>query len=381
MLIKNGLVFISSENSFVKKDIAIKNGKILEIGELCGNLYSTVIDANGKYVTPGFIDAHSHIGIGEEGVGWEGADYNEGTSAVTPAMRGIDGINPANISFTEALRGGVTTACVGPGSANVVGGQFSTISLSGKIIDKMIIKEYTAMKCAFGENPKRFHGREKGRMPSTRMGTAFLLRKVLQDTKNYMEKQKASLDKGEIFPVDLDMEAMIPVIERKVHLKAHAHRADDICTAIRIAKEFNVLMSIEHCTEGHLIANFLKESNVPAIIGPTFSTRSKIELMEKSFETPKILHDAGVKFAIMTDHHVIPQYALVMCAALAMKAGLDECEAINAITKNPAEILGIDDLKGQIKVGLDADIVIWNDHPLNIQAKVEKVFIKGEEIL
>lgn len=381
MLIKNGFVFIASENGFVKKDVEIKDGKIVAVGNELTSNCNEVIDAEGKYITPGFIDAHSHIGIGEESMGWEGADYNEGTDPVTPAMRAIDAINPMNISFIEAIKGGVTTVCTGPGSANVIGGQFTTISLSGNIIDEMIIQEYAAMKCAFGENPKRFHGREKEKMPMTRMGTAYLLRKAIQDTKNYIIKKNSASSKGEEFPLDLNMEAMIPVIEKKVHLKAHAHRADDICTAIRIAKEFDLLVSIEHCTEGHLISDFLKSANVPAIIGPTFSARSKIELMNKSFETPNILHQAGVKFAIMTDHHVIPQYALVMCAALAMKGGLPEVEALNAITKNPAEILGIDNLKGQIKVGLDADVVIWDRHPFDLQGTTERVYIKGKQVI
>lgn len=381
MLIKNGFVFIASENGFVKKDVEIKDGKIIAVGNELMPSCNEIINAEGKYITPGFIDAHSHIGIGEESMGWEGADYNEGTDPVTPAMRAIDAINPMNISFIEAIKGGVTTVCTGPGSANVIGGQFTTISLSGNVIDEMIIQEYAAMKCAFGENPKRFHGREKSKMPMTRMGTAYLLRKAIQDTKNYIIKKQSALNKGEEFPIDLNMEAMIPVIEKKVHLKAHAHRADDICTAIRIAKEFDLLVSIEHCTEGHLIADFLKNANVPAIIGPTFSARSKIELMNKSFETPNILHQAGVKFAIMTDHHVIPQYALVMCAALAMKGGLSEVEALNAITKNPAEILGIDNLKGQIKVGLDADIVIWDRHPFDLQGVTERVYIKGKQVV
>lgn len=381
MLIKNGFVFIASKNGFVKKDVEIKDGKIIAVGNELMPSCNEIINAEGKYITPGFIDAHSHIGIGEESMGWEGADYNEGTDPVTPAMRAIDAINPMNISFIEAIKGGVTTVCTGPGSANVIGGQFTTISLSGNVIDEMIIQEYAAMKCAFGENPKRFHGREKSKMPMTRMGTAYLLRKAIQDTKNYIIKKQSALNKGEEFPIDLNMEAMIPVIEKKVHLKAHAHRADDICTAIRIAKEFDLLVSIEHCTEGHLIADFLKNANVPAIIGPTFSARSKIELMNKSFETPNILHQAGVKFAIMTDHHVIPQYALVMCAALAMKGGLSEVEALNAITKNPAEILGIDNLKGQIKVGLDADIVIWDRHPFDLQGVTERVYIKGKQVV
>lgn len=382
MILKNGLVFLAEKNSFDRVDIRISGDKISEIGEnLIADEQESVIDAEGKYVLPGFIDAHCHIGIGEEGIGWEGADYNEMTDPITPALRAIDGINPNNISFIEALQGGVTTACTGPGSANVVGGQFATISLFGDRVDSMIIDSYAAMKCAFGENPKRVYGQGAKKAPMTRMGIAGLLRKLLLDTQNYMGRKKIADLKGDFFPLDFNLEAMIPVIEKKVPLKAHAHRADDICTAIRIAKEFDVKMTIEHCTEGHFVAELIKESGFPAIVGPTFSARSKVELKDKSYETPAILHNAGVKIAIMTDHHVIPQYALGMCAALAMKGGLPESEAIKSITINPAEILGINHLKGEIKVGLDADIVIWNSHPFDLQAKTEKVFIKGSRVI
>lgn len=382
MIIRNGIVFLAEKDGFKKCDIRIQNGKIEEVGENILLAHEEeIIEAEGKYVLPGFIDAHSHIGIGEEGIGWEGADYNEMTDPITPALRAIDAINPNNISLKEALLGGVTTACTGPGSANVVGGQFATISLVGDRVDSMIIDPCAAMKCAFGENPKRVYGQGAKKAPMTRMGTAGLLRKLLMDTQNYIGRKKVAESKGEFFPLDFNLESMVPVIEKKVHMKAHAHRADDICTAIRIAKEFDIKMSIEHCTEGHLIADFIKESGFPAVVGPTFSARSKVELQEKSYETPAVLHKAGVKIAIMTDHHVIPQYALGMCAALAMKGGLPESEAIKAITKNPAEILGIEHLKGEIKVGLDADIVIWDRHPFDLQAKTEKVFIKGSSVV
>lgn len=382
MVIRSGLVFLAEKNGFFKCDVRVSEGKISEIGEnLKVEQGDEIVEAEGRYVLPGFIDAHCHIGIGEEGIGWEGSDYNEMTTPITPALRAIDAINPRNISFTEALRGGVTTVCTGPGSANVVGGQFATISLHGEIIDKMIIDPYAAMKCAFGENPKRVYGQGAKKSPMTRMATAGLLRKLLQDSRNYLAKKEVAEISGENFPLDLEFEAMIPVLEKKVPLKAHAHRADDICTAIRIAKEFDVLLTLEHCTEGHLIADFIKESGYPAVVGPTFGARSKVELQEKSYTTPAVLTEAGVKVAIMTDHHVIPQYALVMCAALAHKGGLEEIDAIKTITSNPAEILGIAHRKGAIKIGLDGDISIWDRHPFDLQAKTERVFICGKDVI
>ncbi|MGL4450532.1 MAG: amidohydrolase [Sarcina sp.] len=383
MIIKSGKVFISEKNSFINTDIRVIGNKISEIGEnLESDTDEIIIDATEKYVLPGFIDAHSHIGLGEEGIGWEGADYNEMTNnPITPSLRAIDGINPKNISFEEAIfLGGVTTACTGPGSANVIGGQFSTISLYGNIIDDMIIDEFAAMKCAFGENPKRVYGKGKSLSPMTRMSTAHLLRKTIVDTINYKKQKEKAEEKGEYFPINMDFEAMIPVIEGKVTLKAHAHRADDICTAIRIAKEFNLAMTIEHCTEGHLIGDKLKEAGYSVILGPTFGARSKVELINKAYEEAAILHEKGVKFALMTDHHVIPQHSLNFCAAIAVKGGLDEVTALNAITKYPAEILKIDHLRGEIKEGLLADIVIWDKMPLDIQAKPEKIIISGKVI-
>lgn len=383
MIIKNGKVFISEKASFVETDIRVLGTIINEIGEgLEPQESEEVLDAKGKYVLPGFIDAHSHIGLGEEGIGWEGSDYNEMTNnPITPSLRAIDGINPKNISFEEAVfLGGVTTACTGPGSANVIGGQFVTISLYGEIIDDMVIDNFAAMKCAFGENPKRVYGQGKKISPMTRMSVAHLLRKTIVETINYKKEREKAERKGEYFPVNLDFEAMIPVVEGRITLKAHAHRADDICTAIRIAKEFNLAMTIEHCTEGHLIADKLKEAGYPVILGPTFGGRSKVELMNKTYEGAKLLHEKGVKFAIMTDHHVIPQHSLNFCAAIAVKGGLDEITAINAITKYPAEILKISHLKGEIKTGLLADIVIWDRSPLDVQAKPEKVIIAGRVV-
>ena len=380
MIIRNGLIFLIENDGFTKKDIELKDGKIERIGRnLSNDSGSEEFDAEGMYITPGLIDAHSHIGLFNESMRWEGEDGNEEFDPVTPDMNAVDGINPFDISFREALEGGVTTASTGPGSANVIGGSFATISLYGNIVDNMVIQSPASMKCAFGENPKGVYG-QKGKAPVTRMGVAAILRETLVKAENYIARKEDAQYKGEHFDIDPKMEAMIPVIEKDIPLKAHAHRADDICTAIRIAKEFNVKLTLEHCTEGHLIADYIAEEGLSAQVGPTFGSRTKVELTNKSFETAKILSERGVKVSIITDHPVIPQQSLNMCAAMAAKAGMDEFEALKAITLNPAQTLGIDHLKGQLKEGLDADIVIWDLHPLDLQAATVRVYVKGEEV-
>ena len=380
MIIRNGLIFLIENDGFTKKDIELKDGKIERIGRnLSNDSGSEEFDAEGMYITPGLIDAHSHIGLFNESMRWEGEDGNEEFDHVTPDMNAVDGINPFDISFREALEGGVTTASTGPGSANVIGGSFATISLYGNIVDNMVIQSPASMKCAFGENPKGVYG-QKGKAPVTRMGVAAILRETIVKAENYIARKEDAQYKGEHFDIDPKMEAMIPVIEKDIPLKAHAHRADDICTAIRIAKEFNVKLTLEHCTEGHLIADYIAEEGLSAQVGPTFGSRTKVELTNKSFETAKILSERGVKVSIITDHPVIPQQSLNMCAAMAVKAGMDEFEALKAITLNPAQTLGIDHLKGQLKEGLDADIVIWDQHPLDLQAATVRVYVKGEEV-
>lgn len=380
MLIKNGQVFLKEEG-FVKRDLLFQEGKITRIAETIDSAAGEeVYDAQDRYIMPGMIDAHSHIGLFNEAMRWEGEDGNEGSDPVTPHMNAVDGINPFDESFEEALRGGVTTACTGPGSANVLGGNFATISLHGKIVDDMVIHYPAAMKCAFGENPKGWYGQNGKKAPITRMGVAAILRDSLIQAQNYLAKKEQAAGKKEHFDLDPKMEALIPVLKREIPLKAHAHRADDICTAIRIAKEFGVKLTLEHCTEGHFIANHIAQNKLCAMVGPTFGSKSKIELKNITFDTAKILAEKGITISIITDHPVIPQGSLNMCAALAMKAGLPELEAIKAVTCNPAEVLGIGHLKGELKEGLDADIVIWDAHPLDLQAKTLKVFIKGEDV-
>ena len=290
-----------------KGDILIENGKIKEIKADISSCESCdIIDASGKMVFPGFIDAHCHIGMWEEGIGFEGDDGNEMTDPITPQLRAIDAINPMDEAFENAIKGGVTTAATGPGSANVIGGTFTVLKLHGKRVDDMVMVENLAMKCAFGENPKRVYA-EKKAMPTTRMGTAAKLRETLAMAAEYNQKKEAAKEDSSKMPgYDMKLEAMIPVIKGEIPLKAHAHRADDIFTSIRIAKEFNVKLTLEHCTEGHLIADDLAKEGYPAIVGPTFGNKSKFELQNKTFDTPKTLVEAGVKIAIMTDSPVIP---------------------------------------------------------------------------
>lgn len=362
LLIKNGYVKTMAGADIPGGNILIDDfGKIAAIGQELEIPEGTqVIDAGGKLVTPGCVDAHCHIGLHNEAMGWEGMDYNEIVDPVTPQMRAIDSINPMDESFALALQGGVTTACTGPGSANVVGGTFVAIKLYGKRVDKMIVKNPIAMKCAFGENPKRCYGHQAKRAPMTRMGTAAVLRELLFKTQRYLADKEA----GKNPAFDMKLEAMIPVIKGELPLKAHAHRADDILTSIRIAKEFGVKLTLDHCTDGSLIADELAEEGYPAFVGPSLGSKSKIELINKSFTTPSELTKAGVKVSIITDAPVIPLQYLPMCAALAANSGLDKEDAWKAITINPAESIGIADRVGSLEVGKDADIVIWTANPM-----------------
>ena len=337
------------------------DGKILSVGEnLTAPEGAQIIDAQGRLVTPGCVDAHCHSGLDNQAMGWEGRDYNEIIDPLTPHLRAIDSINPMDEAFPLALQGGVTSACTGPGSANVVGGTFVAIKLYGKRVDKMIIKDPIAMKCAFGENPKRCYGQGMKKSPSTRMATAALLRELLFKTKRYLADKEAGKNPG----FDMNLEAMIPVIKGELPLKAHAHRADDILTSIRIAKEFGVKLTLDHCTDGALIADELAEEGLPAFVGPSLGSKTKIELANKSFTTPSVLTQAGLTVSIITDAPVIPLQYLPMCAALAVNAGLDTVTAWKAITINPANSTGIGDRVGSLEAGKDGDVVIWTADPM-----------------
>lgn len=361
LLIKNGHVKTMAGDDIIGGSVLIgDDGKIAKVGKdiVCDG--AEVIDACGKLVTPGCVDAHCHIGLDNSAMGWEGWDYNESYDPITPHMRAIDSINPMDETFDEAVSCGVTSACTGPGSANVVGGTFVAIKLSGKRIDDMIIKNPLAMKCAFGENPKRVYGQGAKKAPITRMGTAALLRELLFKSKNYLEAKENGKDPS----FDMKLEAMIPVLRGEIPLKAHAHRADDIFTSIRIAKEFGVKLTLDHCTDGSLIAEDLAKEGFPAFVGPSFGNKSKIELKNKDFATPAELHRAGVPVSIITDAPVIPLMYLPLCAGLAAKSGLDYEEAWRAVTINPAKHTGIGDRVGSLEEGKDGDVVIWEADPL-----------------
>lgn len=379
LFIKNGYIKTIAGPDIDGGSILVDNGKIVAIGkELTAPAGAEVIDATGMFITPGLVDGHSHIGIGEDAIRFEGMDYNEITDPVTPHMRGLDGIKPVDEGFVEAKTGGVTTAAIGPGSANVVGGTFSVLKLYGDRVDDMVIRQDMAMKCAFGENPKFCYG-QKGKAPMTRMAVASLLRELLAKTREYDEAKKL----GETDPTkkpkfDMKLEAMLPVIRKEIPLKAHAHQADDIMTAIRIAKEFDVLLTIEHCTDGHLVAEHVGREKLGVFLGPTLGSKSKYELKNKTFDTPNALYKAGAKVCIIVDAPVIPQKYLALHAALAVKAGLPENEGWKAITINPAEVIGVADRVGSLEVGKDADIVLFSGNPMKeIDATVLYTIIDG----
>ena len=364
LLVKNGhiktMVGEDIENGYV---LIGDDGKIVSVGETIDETDGmTVIDADGRLVTPGCVEAHCHIGVHNSGMGWEGADVNEKSDPVTPQMRAIDGINPIDENFKNAIKCGVTSACTGPGSANVVGGTFAAIKLVGKRVDDMIIKNPVAMKCAFGENPKGVYGKSGSKAPVTRMGTAALIRDLLFKSRNYLAAKEAGKEPN----FDLKLESMIPVMKKEIPLKAHAHRADDIFTSIRIAKEFDLKLTLDHCTEGALIAEDLAKEGYPAFVGPSFGSKSKIELGNKSFATPATLHAAGVPISIITDAPVTPLERLPMCAGYAVSEGLPYEEAWKAITINPAKQTGIGDRVGSLETGKDGDLVIWREDPLKV---------------
>ncbi|HEX2954258.1 MAG TPA: amidohydrolase family protein [Bacillota bacterium] len=338
------------------------------------------MDAHGCFVMPGLIDAHCHIGLFEDAVGPDGEDGNEMTDPVTPQLRAIDGIYPMDRTFKEALEGGVTTAVTGPGSANVIGGQFAAVKTWGRTVEEKLLRAPVAMKVAFGENPKRVYNSQK-KTPMTRMATASILREALYMATEYREKKnQATADPSKLPAFDLRWESLIPVLEKKIPLKVHAHRADDIMTAIRIAEEFGLRLTLDHCTEGHLIADILSQKGYPAIVGPSLGDRPKVELRNLTFETPRILVEAGMTIALMTDAPVIPLKHLLLCAQFAVKNGLDRNEALIAITWNPARIIGIDDRVGALDPGLDADLVIFNGDPLDFNSSVEAVFVNGNPV-
>lgn len=379
-IIKNANIYTMEENIINGGNIWIKEGKIFKIDkEKDLPIDAEIIDVNGAYAFPGFIDAHTHLGMWEDGMGFEGADGNEETDPVTPHLRAIDAINPMDNCFKEAYEAGVTSVATGPGSANVIAGTFIAIKTYGKRVDDMIIKDPIAMKIAFGENPKSVYGKDE-KSPQTRMAIASLLRENLKKAKDYLDEiEKSKVDEDYERPeYDIRLEALLPVLKKEMPFKVHAHRADDIFTAIRIAKEFDVNLTLDHCTEGYLIHEELEKEYYPILLGPVLSDRSKIELKNQNTKAAGILQKSGLEISLITDHPVIPIQYLPICAAIAVKEGMDSYAALKAITINPAKALQIDDKVGSLSVGKDADIVIMDDIPFNIQSRVLYTFINGK---
>lgn len=379
-LIHNGLIHDAVHREAYVADILLADGKIAAIGGgLTAPADAAVFDADGLEVYPGFVDAHTHIGLDGYGIGYEGCDYNEMNDIWTPQLRAIDGINPRDPSLTDARRAGVTCVCTGPGSANVLGGTFLAMKTVGDRVDKMVVRDPVAMKCAFGENPKRCY---RDKCDSTRMSTAAFLRGALMQARDYgARKQAANGDITKMPAYNQKLEALLPVLAREIPLKAHAHQANDIFTALRIAREFNLRLTLEHVTEGHLIADELaEEKDVPMAVGPSLTFASKFELQNKSWATPAVLTAAGCHVSIITDSSVIPQQYLPLCAGMAIKAGMDPFDALKAITINPAEHIGVADRVGSLEVGKDADLVITNGSPFEVLTEVKGVFIEGARI-
>ncbi len=366
-IIDNGIILID--------DGKIKNiGKDFEIPE-----EAEITDVSGKIVFPGMIDAHTHLGIDEAGVGWEGRDFNEMSDPLTPHLRASDAVNPREEGMKSARENGITTVMTSPGSANVLGGEAAAIKTTGIVIDDMLVKDPVGLKAAFGENPKRVYS-ERKKSPQTRMAVAALLRESLMQAQDYLSEKESKLKNEEPFKRDIKNESLIRILNKEIPLKAHAHRADDIMTALRIAEEFDLNLTLEHCTEGHLIADKIAEAGVPAAVGPSLTGRVKVELKELDFKTAAVLAESGVKVSLISDHPVTPVKNLPLYAALAVKSGLKRSEALKAITINPAQLLGISQRVGSLEKGKDADLVIFDGDPLDLNTNVEKVMIDGQFI-
>ena len=378
LLIKNGLIHNAVRRTPFMADILVDNKRIIKIEPDIVRDGAEVYDAAGAEIYPGFVEAHAHTGLSGYGIGYEGHDYNELGDIISPQLRAIDAIEPRDETLAEARNAGVTTLCVGPGSANVLGGTFAAIKPVGCRVEQMCLKEEAAMKCAFGENPKRCY-QEKGN--SSRMTTAARLREVLFRAREYEARlDRAGDDMAARPPFDLKLQAMLPVLRKEIPLKAHAHQANDFFTALRIAREFDVNITLEHVTEGHLVAEELAQENVMLAVGPTLGHATKFELRNKTWDTPGVLAASGCHVSIITDAPFIPQKYLTLCAGLAVKAGMDEFEALKAITIHPAEHIGVAHRVGSLEVGKDADIVITDGNPFEIETNILSVFIDGKQV-
>jgi len=363
--------------------LAARDGKILSVGPMSAcpapGPEDEVIDAAGRHVMPGLVDAHCHVGIFGDGLGFEGDDGNEMTDPVTPHLRAIDGIHHADRAFREALAGGVTTVVTGPGSANVIGGQFAALKTVGRTVDEMAFKAPCAMKVAFGENPKSVY-HEKHQTPTTRMATAALLREQLMKAREYqalLEEHEADPDEHDRPEYDMKLEALLPVLRGELVVKAHAHRADDIATALRIRKEFELDLTIEHATEAWMMADVLREAGVDIVIGPLLTNRSKPELLHQEIGAAGRLVAAGVRPAIMTDHPEVPVQHLLLCAGIAVREGMPPEDALAAVTLRAAEICRIQDRVGSLAPGKDADFIVLSGEPFSLATQVDLTVVGG----
>jgi imidazolonepropionase-like amidohydrolase len=383
MLIKNAKIHTMSGGDPVIDEgwILAEDGKIEAFGDMRSvpGHDGEVIDVQGRVIIPGIIDAHCHVGMEEDSLGFEGNDLNESTDPVTPHLRAIDAVNPMDRCFEEALAAGITTVVTGPGSANPIGGRFAAMHTFGRRVDSMVIRENVCMKFALGENPKKVY-HQKGKTPVTRMATAALIREYLYKAKEYARRKDSAVrdDDTDEPSFDIRLEALVPVVEKAMPAHFHAHRLDDIYTAIRIAREFDLDFAIVHATEAHLDAETLAGEGVRVITGPTLGDRSKPELKNMTFEGPGILARSGLRPAICTDHPAIPINYIALCAALAVKSGMPADEALRAITIYAAEAAGIDDQVGSVELGKRCDLVILDGNPLDINSRVWMVLIDGK---
>lgn len=378
-LFLSGAKLISMSGKIIENGaILVENGRIVQIGEnAAAPADAEKIDLTGTTVTPGLVDAHCHIGSAPEGFPMGMEDTNDMVDPVAPQLRILDAVYPDDTAFGDALAGGVTCVQTLPGSGNVIGGQGVIVKTKPDVTERMIVREPSSLKGALGENPVRIYS-AKSKLPNTRMGSAALMRDAFTKAGNYRAKKAAAAANKTPFDVDLGMETLLSVLEKALPFHVHCHRSDDIQTAVRIAEEFGLVYTIEHCTEGHLIAPWLAQKNVRAAVGPTLTAKSKLELRNKTWDTPRLLWEAGVHFCIITDHPVIPIEHLIVCAALANRAGLPAEEALKAVTIYAAEHIGVADRVGTLEAGKDADIAVWDGDPLDARSKVVRTFVGGE---
>ncbi|MBB5906108.1 amidohydrolase [Actinoalloteichus hymeniacidonis] len=383
VLITGGYVVPVDREPITDGAVLIQNGKIVAVGtssEVTAPEGIRVVDATGRWVLPGFVESHGHLGVAEEAEGWAGNDTNEMTDPNGARFRALDGINPADLGFQDALEGGVTSSVIKPGSGNPIGGQTVAVKNWGRTVDEMLVRQPVSVKSALGENPKRVYGEQK-KTPSTRLGVAAIIREAFFKAQDYRERRDHTRQEGKPFERDATLEILASVLDGDLPWCQHTHRADDIATAIRLSEEFGYRLVVNHGTEGHLVADLLAEKQIPVIIGPLFTTRSKVEVRERHLRNPGILDRAGVEVAITTDHPVIPINFLVHQATLAVKEGMDRDAALRSITLNPARIMGLDDRVGSLTPGLDGDVVIWSGDPLDVMNRALQVFVDGREVL